>query len=402
MFIAILSWFLLFMFLVIVHELWHFIAAKKSWVKVLEFGIWIPPKAFKIYTDKSGTEYTINWIPLWGFVRLKWENPEDEWTFYAKDSFISQNIWKKLLILVWWVTVNLFFAWLFFAMAFWKWVEPISIVPESMLDIDNTSYIMATRDYLDENWFLSGSIETWPVEVMNVMPDSTAEEIWITTWTIIKSINNLDVDTSNLSSTLKDNIWEEFSISFEKDWQDFEENAECWHTRCMLWIAMKQYWDLEVLPVKFWFIDWAIAAWWEIWAQTKLTLHVLGNVVTQVLSFEKEQAKEAVENLAWPVGAVKVWEMLLEHFGIWHYIAFGGMISLALAIFNILPLPALDGGRALWVIIQTVWKFKPEKYFIIENYFNFFFFMLLMALGIYIIFLDLARFWGVNPFGMWF
>jgi regulator of sigma E protease len=52
------------MFLVVIHELGHFIAAKKSGVKVLEFGIGIPPKAFKLWTDKSGTEYTVNRIPL--------------------------------------------------------------------------------------------------------------------------------------------------------------------------------------------------------------------------------------------------------------------------------------------------------------------------------------------------
>jgi regulator of sigma E protease len=52
------------MALVIIHELGHFWAAKKSGVKVLEFGIGIPPKLFTYHTDKSGTEYTINLIPL--------------------------------------------------------------------------------------------------------------------------------------------------------------------------------------------------------------------------------------------------------------------------------------------------------------------------------------------------
>lgn len=59
-------------------------------------------------------------------------------------------------------------------------------------------------------------------------------------------------------------------------------------------------------------------------------------------------------------------DMILQHGGIWMYLAFAGMISLALAIFNLLPIPALDGGRAVGVIIQSLFGFKPEKYFAIE------------------------------------
>ena len=55
------------------------------------------------------------------------------------------------------------------------------------------------------------------------------------------------------------------------------------------------------------------------------------------------------------------------------------MISFALAIFNLLPIPALDGGRWLGVIIQSLFfSKKVEKYFVIENYINIFFFVLLM------------------------
>lgn len=81
------------------------------------------------------------------------------------------------------------------------------------------------------------------------------------------------------------------------------------------------------------------------------------------------------------------------------YLAFAGMISLALAIFNVLPIPALDGGRLLGVLIQSGGKLKPEKYFTIEGYINLVFFVLLMGLGVYIILKDLVRFWGVHiPF----
>ncbi|UFX82834.1 M50 family metallopeptidase [Candidatus Absconditicoccus praedator] len=400
MWTAIIAGILLFMFLVVVHEFGHFIAAKKSGVKVLEFGIGIPPKAFTFYKDKDGTEYTINWLPLGGFVRLKGENPDDTETFHAKDSFITQNLFKKVLILVGGVAVNLLFAWLFFTAAFWKGIEPISIVPESMLSIDPESYMMPTQDFLDRQGLLSGDVQHGPIKVQQVLPDSIAEDVGIMSGTVITSISGQEVDTSNLQSVLRENIGKEIQIGFEKDGQKYEEKAECQYDRCLLGIAMKQYSDIEVLPMQFGLWGGMAAGAHEIKAQTRLTFHVLGNIFSQLITFEREKARDAVENLAGPVGAVKVGEIILDEFGFWQYLAFGGMISLALAIFNALPIPALDGGRLVGAIIQSVGKLKPEKYFVVEGYMNLLFFVLLMSLGIYIIFLDLARFWGVNPFGM--
>lgn len=65
----------LFIFSVIVffHELGHFSTAKKFGVKVEEFGIGIPPRAKQVWRDKSGTIYTLNWLPIGGFVKMKGE-----------------------------------------------------------------------------------------------------------------------------------------------------------------------------------------------------------------------------------------------------------------------------------------------------------------------------------------
>jgi len=58
------------MLIVIIHELGHFLGAKLFGVKVEEFGIGIPPKALTLGRDKSGTAYTLNYLPLGGFVRI--------------------------------------------------------------------------------------------------------------------------------------------------------------------------------------------------------------------------------------------------------------------------------------------------------------------------------------------
>jgi regulator of sigma E protease len=80
------------LFLVVFHELGHFTVAKLSGIKVLEFGVGIPPKAFGIW--RGETEYTVNWLPLGGFVKmLGEEDPGDT------RSFAAQNAWKRLAVL---------------------------------------------------------------------------------------------------------------------------------------------------------------------------------------------------------------------------------------------------------------------------------------------------------------
>jgi regulator of sigma E protease len=71
LFLGILLALFVFFVVVFLHELGHFMVARWSGVKVLEFGIGIPPRLKKIFRDKKGTEWTLNWLPIGGFVRLK-------------------------------------------------------------------------------------------------------------------------------------------------------------------------------------------------------------------------------------------------------------------------------------------------------------------------------------------
>ncbi len=140
----------MFMGLVLIHELGHFIVAKRSGVKVLEFGIGIPPKVCKLWKDKSGTEYTLNLIPLGGFVRLKGEDPKDEADFNAKDSFIKAKLKRKIMILIAGVSMNLFLARILFSSIFTMGTQPISVLPENALSSHQNSYLMPTINFLQK------------------------------------------------------------------------------------------------------------------------------------------------------------------------------------------------------------------------------------------------------------
>jgi regulator of sigma E protease len=101
--------------LVIIHELGHFFTARLAGVRVLEFGVGFPPRA-KVLRSKGETLYTLNWLPIGGFVKLEGEDGSD-----ATDprSFASQGLLKKLTILVAGVAMNVLLAFVIFTGIAW-------------------------------------------------------------------------------------------------------------------------------------------------------------------------------------------------------------------------------------------------------------------------------------------
>ncbi len=99
--------------LIVVHEFGHFIAAKIFGVKVEEFGVGYPPRAFT-FGKLGGTVYTLNWIPFGGFVRLFGDEGEDQ---HGRGSLVDSPRWKQAMILVAGVAMNAALAWALFAVA---------------------------------------------------------------------------------------------------------------------------------------------------------------------------------------------------------------------------------------------------------------------------------------------
>ncbi len=395
---AVVLWILMFMGLVLIHELGHFISAKRKWVKVLEFGICIPPKVCTLRKDKSGTEYTLNLIPLGGFVRLKWEDPKDEADFNAKDSFIKAKIGRKILILISGVGMNIILARVIFTAIFTMGTQPISVLPENALTSTQNSYLMPTVNFLWKQGFISGDLISTPAKIESVSSDFLGQKMGLMSGDTVISINNEPVDVRNIGSVLKKNIDKDIALLFTRDNKKVLTKAHCPADNCILWLTFKAE-NLNLKPIKFPFFKAMRVGAKEIKAQTVLTFSALGTLGGDLLSFNKNRIKTSLNRLTWPAWAIKFGESLLNAWGWKLYLAFAGMISLALAIFNILPIPALDGGRLLGVLIQWIGKLKPEKYFNIEGYINLVFFVLLMALWIYILLKDLVHYRAIKiPF----
>jgi len=96
--------------LVVIHEFGHFVVARRSGVTVHEFGIGFPPRAKVLGTDSKGTTYTLNWLPIGGFVKLEGEEGESD----DPKAFVRKPLRTRLTILLAGVAMNLFLAFLIF------------------------------------------------------------------------------------------------------------------------------------------------------------------------------------------------------------------------------------------------------------------------------------------------
>lgn len=97
--------------LVVIHELGHFIVARRSGVHVHEFGVGFPPRAKVLGRDSKGTEYTLNWLPIGGFVKLEGEEGES----VEADAFVNKPLGTRLAILLAGVLMNLLLAFVVFS-----------------------------------------------------------------------------------------------------------------------------------------------------------------------------------------------------------------------------------------------------------------------------------------------
>ncbi len=399
---------LMFMGLVLIHELGHFITAKKNGVKVLEFGIGIPPKICRIRTDKWGTEYTLNMIPLGWFVRLKGEDPNVQEDFHAKDSFIKAKIRKKIIILLAGVTSNVILAWVLFTIVFTAGTRPIVVASENSIQGRHESYLFPTKTFLYQQGYITDTIkkqvESIPVIITNLEIEWIANTVGIHTGDKIISINTITVNAWNIDSILKDISGTMLTIRIDRNGNTQEFTWNCRSKTCELGIAYSgiDISDMGIFKeqrIKFPLGKSIGIAVKEIISETKSTFNILGTLGASLISFEKTRISKELNKMTWPAWAIKIGWMLYAEWWRTFFIIFAAMISLALAIFNVLPIPALDGGRLLGVLIQWLGKLKPEKYFTIEWYINLIFFVLLMGLWIYILLKDLSHFRAIKiPF----
>jgi len=342
--VNIIIFIIILLVLVLVHEFGHFFTAKKFGIRVDEFGFGFPPKLFSI--KKGETEYSINALPFGGFVKIFGENFDEadllevgfldkektpERIEIARRSLINKPKYQQALVMFAGIFANFLLAWLLFSIGF------MSGLPTSV----------------------GGEPKGYPVTdvnlvVVSVLTNSPAEIAGLKSGDKIISIASENNSISEINpETLKSFVMShpdkeiEFGYIRGKDQTINTVNIipvkKSPTENPSIGIAMDEIGTVK-LPV--------FRAFWEglvlDWSVTKGTVVGLYTLIKEGL-----MGKGSFDSVSGPIGMVGIVGGAYQ-FGFVYLLSFAGLISVNLAIINLIPFPALDGGRLLFLLIEKI------------------------------------------------
>ena len=329
--------------LVVLHELGHAIAARRSGVVVEEFGIGFPPKAWAKKL-KNGVLFSINWLPLGGFVKLQGENDAAS----KKGDYGAATFWQKTNILFAGVVVN--WATAVVLLAILAFIGIPKILPDQFSMPGDTTVV------------------TSPVTVTQVVDGYPAQEAGVEAGDAIISVNGEPMDTTQeLIDTTKDLRGETVSVVYERDGTEYTTEATLRDADDTVFganlgqqEAIKATWSAPIVGV----VTTAQFTWVTFQGLGDILANFFGGLVGQLNPNEEgrqaaaEQLEAAGANVTGPVGLLGVIFPAVSGAGLDQIIFLAAIISLSLAVMNVLPIPALDGGRWFVTMLFKVFK-KP-------------------------------------------
>lgn len=358
----------LFVGLVVAHEWGHFIVARRNGVDIEEFGIGLPPKVWGKKL-KAGFEFTVNALPLGGFVRLKGENDDEK----SKGSFGAAPLRAKVKIMLAGVGMNLIIAYALLVLL------ALAGLPKL---IDNQFSVASDEKTIRQ-------VENEGLVRVARVPDGTpAAQAGISMSDEIISINDEDIDDpARVGAITAANAGEQVSISLEREGKLITKQIRLNEQNTgqgYLGIVSESGESGIRVDRYTWSAPWVAAG---ITAQfTELTLKGIGNALYNLVRGDTQKASEQV---AGPVG---IFVILREGttLGINFVLMIIAVISLTLAIFNALPIPALDGGRLFVTLFYRAIRRPLTK--TRENLIHGTGFLLLIVLFVLITVVDVKRF----------
>ncbi|MEK7140570.1 MAG: RIP metalloprotease RseP [Patescibacteria group bacterium] len=324
----ILIFLIILLVLVLVHEFGHFFTAKRFGIRVDEFGFGFPPKLFGI--KKGETEYSLNALPFGGFVKIFGENPDDA-SLSGPDagrSFVNKPKWQQAIVLFAGIFANFLLAWLLFSFGLMSGL-PTSVGNFSKYDLEDVHLM-----------------------IISVTPDSPADKVGLKSGDKIVFIKNGELSTTYISpETVRSFIVGNGGQAIEMTYLRGEKSETISVTpetskddgTPIIGIAMDQI-GIAKLPI--------LAAFGE---GLKLTLSVTKGTVVGLYTLiaDSFRGQGSLESVTGPVGLVGIVGDAYR-FGFVYLMSFTALISINLAIINLVPFPALDGGRLLFLLIEKI------------------------------------------------
>ena len=340
----ILQFIFVFGLIVFVHELGHFLVAKWVGVEVEEFGFGYPPRLAKLFTWK-GTDVTLNWIPFGGFVRPKGETDDGE-----PGGMLAAPKWKRFLILVAGATMN-FVLGILLLIFLYNVVNPV-----------DTSKIL----------------------VVEVAPNSPAQMIGLQSGDIVTKLGDDPIDSTDaMVAATKKYLEKEVTLTYTRDGTEFTglvtPRGNPPEGQGAIGFVMSHP------EVELNFVQSIGVAFDTFWQQVKATVSMPYNYIKGKLApgearvigikgiydlfssaAEIDQSNAEATKEILPITRLSLVSML----------------SIAIGITNLLPIPALDGGQILFLLIEAVTRKRiPTR---VANAVNSAFYYLLILLFVII------------------
>ncbi len=366
---AILIFLAILFILVLVHEWGHFIVAKKTGMRVDEFGIGFPPKLWSI--KKGETEYSFNLFPIGGFVKIYGENAEVNEEGVNKISssdtsraFTSRPKLAQAVVLIAGVSMNVIFAFLLFVVALSVGVQT-SVTEESA---SSNAELIITEVIPDTPAYKAGLPAGIVVKDLKFEDESIDSVVPSAFSGFINSYGTGDVTV----------VYTQGGVEYETIISPEQGLIETDTDRYAIGVVLVLT-DVVGRPI-----------YTAIYESALITVKSLRDITVGISSllWNAVRLKADFSQVAGPVGIVSLVGEA-SSFGITSLLMFTAFISLNLAVINLFPFPALDGGRLLFVAIEAVTR-KPinPKYVQILNSFGF---LLLILLMVAVTWNDVAR-----------
>lgn len=359
-----IAFFLLLSFLVMIHELGHFSVARWFKVTVEEFGFGLPPRVKTVF-EQGGTKFTINAIPFGGFVRLKGENAIHPRDRKAPGSFARASILGRVLILVAGVFMNFVVAVTLFCVGFaWLGWVPTYLSFEQLKTAAQ-----------------NGEIDLQPGVLINgLLPEGTAQSAGVPAQSRLLAVDQVPVyapsDVVDLQKGKAQVVYDLVTVSGARELitvpvADGRTGIEL-QFQPQIQTGARSIWRGLQLAVR------------ETWVVTIQSIQGVGQLASSLVL--RARVPEGVTGI---VGiAVLTHETVQEGWS--HYLRLVAILSLSLAALNILPFPALDGGRLMFVLYEWIArKPAPRQFELTTNAVGF---ALLLTLILVVTYHDLARF----------
>lgn len=373
MIVTILVFLLILSILVLIHEAGHYFVAKKLGVKVDEFGFGFPPR---IFGKKIGeTIYSLNLLPIGGFVKLYGEDEAGGGKLRIKNqevsikndkrSFISRNPWQRAAIVVAGVVMNF------------------------LLAVVVLSYLFAV---------VGVPTPGNEVVIAGIAKNSPADKAGLVTGDIVLTLDNKPLHSpQELITATKQHMGEPVILRIKNPASQRGEKEL--RIREVTLVPRKTYPKNEgsmgvviapsVVVKKYPWYQAPIVGTGETLKQSWMILQGLGTIIYQLIF-----SRSVPEGLAGPVGIAQLTGQVVQ-VGFDAVLSLVALLSLNLAVMNVLPIPALDGGRLFFILIEAVTGRKVSQKF--EGYAHAIGMAVLLTLIALITFHDIFRIFTHQP-----